>query len=272
VAGTAALAADAMTRALAAAADEAGVPADGLLSVVIGTPGVVDPVTYAVDIAIDIAWDPALPGALRELLGCQVGVENDVNLAAQAELAHGRATDADDFVLLWVGRGLGMAVVLGGRLHRGASGGAGEVGYLPVPGAPLPTMISYPRASAFQSLAGGDAVRALVAKHGLDEADPAAAVAAIGADHPLLDELGDRLAVGVAAICAVLDPNLVVLTGDIGRAGGDPLAERIERAVTRMVPVHPAVRVTDVAGNAVLAGAVQVAVRMARDTVFDTLA
>ncbi len=262
---------DDVHRALSAATAEAGVPEDGLQAVVIGTPGVVDPVTAAVDLAIDVpAWTPALPAELRRLLGCPVGVENDVNLAALAEQAHGGAGDVDDFVLLWISRGLGVGIVLGGRLHRGASGGAGEVGYLPVPGATLPTVISDPRASAFQSLVGGDAVRVLAAVHGLDGSDPAAAVAAaVAAGNPLVAELGDRLAVGVAAICAVLDPSLVVLSGDVGRAGGTALADRIQQAVPRIAPVHPAVRPTEVAGDAVLAGAMHVATRTARDAVFD---
>jgi predicted NBD/HSP70 family sugar kinase len=265
---------DDLHKAIGAATEEAGVAGDGLRAVVIGTPGVVDPVTDAVDLVVDIpAWSPALPAALRERLGCRVTIENDVNLAALAEQAHGGAGDADDFVLLWVSRGLGVGIVLGGRLHRGAGGGAGEVGYLPVPGAALPTVVSGPREAAFQSLVGGDAVRALAERHGLDGSDPAAAVAIAAAtpDHPLLDELGERLAVGVAAICAVLDPSLVVLSGDVGRAGGTALAERIERAVPRIVPVHPAVRPTEVAGEPVLTGAIHVATGAAREAVFEAL-
>ncbi|MCO1658622.1 ROK family transcriptional regulator [Pseudonocardia humida] len=263
---------DGLHKALSAATAEAGVPEDGLQAVVIGTPGVVDPETDSVDLAVDVpAWSPELPEALRRRLRCRVGVENDVNLAALAEQAHGGAAGADDFVLLWVSRGLGIGIVLGGRLHRGASGGAGEVGYLPVPGTALPTVVSDPRAAAFQSLVGGHAVCALAARHGLDDSDPAAAVAAAAAtaDHPLLDELGDRLAVGVAAVCVVLDPSLVVLAGDVGRAGGAALAGRIQRAVPKIAPVHPAVRTTEVAGEAVLTGAIHVAVATARDAVFD---
>jgi predicted NBD/HSP70 family sugar kinase len=265
---------DDLHKALSAATAEAGVPEDGLQAVVIGTPGVVDPETYAVDLAIDIpAWNAELPAALRRRLRCRVSVENDVNLAALAEQAHGGAGGAEDFVLLWVSRGLGVGIVLGGRLHRGASGGAGEVGYLPVPGTSLPKVVSDPRAAAFQSLVGGDAVRALAARHGLDDTDPAAAVAAAAATgHPLLDELGTRLAVGLAAICVVLDPSLVVLSGDVGRAGGTALAERIERAVPRIAPVRPAVRPTEVAEDAVLTGAIRVATAAAREAVFDALA
>ena len=61
--------------------------------------------------------------------------ENDVNLAAIAEAHSGAARGVDDFALVWIGRGVGLAVVLGGKLHRGAAGAAGEIGYLPVPGA-----------------------------------------------------------------------------------------------------------------------------------------
>lgn len=174
-------------------------------------------------------------------------------------------------MLLWVGRGLGLAVVLGGRLHRGASGGAGEVGYLPVPGAPLPTRVTEPGAAAFQSLVGADAVQALAAAGGLEQPSASAAVAAaVAGDHPMLDVLGERLAVGLAAICVVLDPRLVVLSGDVGRAGGVALASRIEQAVPRIAPVHPTVLVTGVAGNAVLAGALEVATDMAREAIFDS--
>jgi predicted NBD/HSP70 family sugar kinase len=260
--------------ALRAALRQAGVPAGGLRSVVIGTPGVVDPATGDVDLAVDVpAWHPGLPVALRERLRCPVTVENDVNLAALAEQAHGRAADVSDFVLLWIGRGLGLAVVLGGRLHRGASGGAGEIGYLPVPGAPLPALVTEPRATAFQSLVSAEAVLALAATHGLEAPTAREVVAtAVAAGHPMVNELGERLAVGLAAICVVLDPSLVVLSGDVGRAGGVALAGRIQQAVPRIAPVHPTVVVSSVTANAVLAGALHVSAGMAREAVFDDTA
>ncbi len=73
-----------------------------------------------------------------------VTIENDVNLAAMAERATGTAAGADDFVLVWIGIGIGLAIVLDGRLHRGVGGAAGEIGYLPVPGVPLPQDVSHP--------------------------------------------------------------------------------------------------------------------------------
>jgi predicted NBD/HSP70 family sugar kinase len=201
-----------------------------------------------------------------------------VNLAAVAEHRVGAATDRDDFVLLWVGRGIGVAIVLGGRLYRGASGGAGEVGYLPVPGAPLPSARRGrgPLRGGLQSLVGAEAVRALARDHGFRRRSAEDAIRAASESgergQPLLDEFAARLAVGVAAVCAVLDPGLVVITGDVVRAAGDSLAPRIAEQVAAMSPLHPDVRPSGIEGNAVLRGALLTAVAAAREQLFDSTA
>ena len=69
---------------------------------------------------------------ISDAIDVPVEGENDVNLAAVAEREVGRAVGVDDFVLLWAEEGLGAAIVIDGRLHRGATGGAGEVGFLPL--------------------------------------------------------------------------------------------------------------------------------------------
>ena len=85
-------------------------------------------------------------------------LDNDVNLAAVAERAVGAARDAASFALLWMGDGLGVSVDLGGSVHRGASGGAGEIGYLPVP---REAAAIDPDANDLTDLIGGDAVAAI---------------------------------------------------------------------------------------------------------------
>ena len=155
-------------------------------------------------------------------------IENDVNLAAMAERAAGAAAGADDFVLVWLGGGLGLATILGGRLHRGTAGAAGEIGYLPVHGAPLPTDIRHPASGGFQALAGGSAVaRSRPATASPPPPAAEAVQAAVSCRPPssaFLDDLAHRVAVGVASVCVVLDPGLVVLGGEVGRAGGTALA------------------------------------------------
>jgi hypothetical protein len=142
--------------AVAAACRAARIEAAQLRAVVIGTGGMVDPRTGDVRLSVNLPeWHEGVLGALRGDLRRPVTIENDVNLAAMAEHAQGAARGADDFVLVWMGVGLGLAAILGGRLHRGARGAAGEIGYLPVPGVPLPEDLTHPAAGGFRSLADG---------------------------------------------------------------------------------------------------------------------
>lgn len=150
-----------------------------LRSVVIGTPGVVDPRTGDVRFSFDLpGWHEGIHEALARDLRRDVKIENDVNLVAIAERTLGAAREADDFVLLWVGRGIGLGVVLGGRLHRGRSGSAGEIGYLPVPGVPLAEDVrAVPGrlpslAGGLQSLISAEAVVELAATYGFEGRTP----------------------------------------------------------------------------------------------------
>jgi predicted NBD/HSP70 family sugar kinase len=249
---------------------------------VIGSPGVVDPRTGDVEFAFDLpSWHAGVLEGLRTDLRRPVVIENDVNLVAVAEQAYGAANGADDFALIWVDRGIGLAVMLGGRLHRGMSGGAGEIGYLPVPGVPLPEGVTESMtwgkpalAGGFGSLVGADAVRDLARSHGFAEPTAIECVQVAVADEerggPFLDELATRISYGVASVNIVLDPGLMVIAGDLGRAGGRPLAGRVEDAVARICPTRPQVAVTEVEGNPVLRGAIHAALVRAREEVFST--
>jgi predicted NBD/HSP70 family sugar kinase len=256
----------------------AGVDLDRLSALVIGSPGVVDPQTGDPQLAVNLpAWHEGALDALRDVLHKPVVIENDVNLAAMAERAAGAAVGADDFVLVWMGVGLGLATMLGGRLHRGTTGAAGEIGYLPVHGAPLHTDIRHPASGGFQWLVGGTAVRELATRHGFGASTPGGAVqaavsAASAASDVFLDELAQRVAVGVASVCVVLDPGLVVLGGEVGRAGGTALASRVAAAVAAIWPSHPRVVPTGVPGEPVLRGAMLAAVDQARAALLASVA
>ncbi|MEV5895148.1 ROK family transcriptional regulator [Nonomuraea fuscirosea] len=249
------------------ACDTANVSLSRLRAFVIGTRGVVDPLTGDVRISVDLpSWHVGVLASLRETLGASVTIENDVNLVALAEHRYGAAAGVDDFVLVWAGVGQGLGVMLGGRLHRGISGGAGEIGWLPVPGQPLPSDVRRPQTGSFQRLVGHDALRGLAEERGVAGATVPDLVRGGGDDY--LDAVAARLALGVAAVTVVLDPGLIVLSGDIGRAGGERLAAKVEEAVARMCPSRPSVVVSRVAGNPVLRGALVAALEQAREQVF----
>ncbi|MET9955542.1 ROK family transcriptional regulator [Streptomyces sp. NPDC006339] len=255
-------AADRAVALLERTAAEAG--AARLHSVAVGAPGLIDPATRELrDTAQLPEWHRRLIAALQERLPATVLVENEVNLAAVAELREGAAREhRDTFVLLWLGQGVGAAVVLDGRLRRGASGGAGEIGFLPVPGTSgLPS--AHGCDGGFDELACAGAVDALARAHGLD---PATALES--GDDPFLDALADRLAIGAAAVAAVLDPGCVVLAGETGHRGGPELAARVEARLAELSPLPTEVRATALGDAAILRGALLTARDAAQDALF----
>lgn len=263
-----------------------------LHSVAVGAPGLIDPGTGELRDSSGLpAWHRSLVAALRKELPAAVLVENETNLAAVAEQRAGAAQDRDTFVFLWLGHGVGAAMVLDGRVRRGASGGAGEIGFLPVPGTGgLPSATDC--TDGFHALAGSAAVSALAARHGLPAPaatgpEPAAAAtvsaavravdmgstgAGTGPDAErsaaFLDALAAGLAVGAAAVTAVLDPGCVVLGGALGYAGGATLAARVERRLAALSPLATEVRAGRLGGAAVLRGALFAARDAAQDDLF----
>ncbi|WP_244373656.1 ROK family transcriptional regulator, partial [Streptomyces griseorubiginosus] len=147
-------------------AKEAG--ADRLHTVGIGAPGLIDPATGELRDSTGLPeWHRRLVAALQERLPeARVSIENETNLAALAEQRDGAARDRDTFVLLWLSHGTGAAVVLDGKLRRGASGGTGEIGFLPVPGTTgLPSATDCE--GGFHSLAGAAAIGRLATERGI---------------------------------------------------------------------------------------------------------
>jgi predicted NBD/HSP70 family sugar kinase len=131
-----------------------------------------------------------------------------------------------------------------------------------------------------QWLAGGSAVRALAAEHGISAPTAAEAVQAAvsgaggggGGEGAFLDELARRVAVGVASVCVVLDPGLVVLGGEVGKAGGTALADRVAAGVASIWPSRPRVVPTGVPGEPVLRGAMLAALAQARAALLASVA
>jgi len=253
------------------ACETAKIEMSRLHAFVIGTKGMVDPRTGDMRFSYDLpAWHAGVLASLRDRLGESVTIENDVNLVALAEHRYGAGVGHDDFVVLWTGVGQGLGIMLGGRLHRGVLGGAGEIGWLPVPGEPLPADVAHPTSGSYQRLVGPEAMAELAGRHGVpgESASEQVGAAVAGGFRAYLDELAHRLAIGVAAVSVVIDPGLVVLSGDVGTAGGAELASRVERAAARMCPTGPSVVPTGVTGNPVLRGALVAALDRAREEVF----
>ncbi|MCW7945265.1 ROK family transcriptional regulator [Streptomyces hygroscopicus] len=273
-----------VAEALEGAVKAAGLAATDVHRVVIGTPGAFDPNTGRLRYASHLpGWhSPALLDELAAALPVPLEYENDVNLVALAEQRLGAARGHEDFVLLWNEGGLGAALVLGGRLHRGWTGGAGEVGFLPVPGAPLVRQVTRANSGGYQELAGSQSIPGLARELGVTDlptgpyTEVAAALVAQGADSAtgphrrLLETYATRLATGLAALVSVLDPELVVLSGTSLTAGGEPLRTLIQAELEELAASRPCLVIGDVREHPVLRGALESALATTRDEVFDT--
>jgi predicted NBD/HSP70 family sugar kinase len=262
----------AVADAIQAACRQARIPLRRLDQVHIGVPGSYDERAESIRYVDVPGWaEPGLVAEIRAKLRTEVSVDNDANLAAVAERSRGMAGDADSFVLLWLGEeGLGLAIDLGGTLLRGARGGAGEIGYMPV-GLPAHGDEGGPAAvHDFHDLVSGQAVRELARRHGIEAATGHGAVstaAGLGnAARGFMDELAIRIAVGLAAVIAVLDPPLVVLAGDVGQAGGPPLAAAVMAALRKLSVLETSVAATAVTDDAVLLGALDAGLGKVRAT------
>jgi predicted NBD/HSP70 family sugar kinase len=252
---------------------QAEIDPDRICQGVVGTPGVIRPGEDHLSLV------PQLPGfessgvlgRIADLVEAPVVFENDVNLAAMGEHAGGVARGCDEFVFVSIGAGVGMGAVHGGSLLRGASGLAGEIGYLPLP-APAdtgaPTRSGRWREGSFEQWVSAAAVVECAREHGLGEACTAAEVferAAMGEDDAatVVDVIAQRLGNGIAAIAAVLDPEMVVLGGDVGCAGGQPLADSVIRTLTKVSPFRPRIAISRLGAEATLTGAVELGLRLA---------
>ncbi|WP_433203400.1 ROK family protein [Dactylosporangium sp. CS-047395] len=249
---------------------EAGIARDPVAHVQIAVAGSYDQrgdVLHHVEVP---GWGrPGLVEDLRRRLGVPVGVDNDVNLAAVAERAHGAGRDAESFALLWLGEaGLGLAIDLGGTLLRGARGGAGEIGYMPIGSG-----------TNFQKLVGGLAVLDLAAEHGFAAPTAAGSIAAVmaraaeddAAALKVVSTLAGRIAIGLSAVVAVLDPPLVVIGGEVGQAGGELLGTAVAAALSEAAPLDTTIATTQVQDDAALLGAQEAGRASVRETLLADL-
>ncbi|WP_244409062.1 ROK family protein [Stackebrandtia nassauensis] len=243
-----------------------------LHTVVVAAPGFINQNTAELLPGYEFpGWDAELLPGLIDALDVPIAFENEADLAGTAELHHGAGAGRRDLAVLWLDRSVGASVILDGALRHGASGGSGEVGKLALPGAHLPAP---GRASGgFHSLVSSEAVLALAADHGVETGPVAEVVArACEADDmastSFVDALAARIALGALGLVAVVDPGLIVMSGDIGRAGASVLADRVAAHLSTLDATVTDIVPSTLPDNPVVTGAVLSALHIARDDVF----
>lgn len=229
-----------LTQAITTAADG---DRDALVG--IGAPSVIDFATGTARSSVNIPLkDVPLRQALGERTGLEVVVDNDATVAALAEATDDETGEVvvDVLTMLTVGTGVGGGIIIGGRIFRGATGAAPELGHLIVAadlsrGAPA-GQPAFPQPASLEAHAAGRVLDALAEERGY--ADGRAALAAAQDGHADAIEafrlLGSRLGVGIANLINAFDPNEVVIGGGVSAAGDLLLQPAVEAAWPLVLP------------------------------------
>lgn len=213
------------------------------IGAVISMPGVVSAegdVTLAP--AFGLTPSRRVQDVVAEASGLHTIAENDVNLMALGEWMDGAGRDGGDFALIYVGDGIGSAMMLDGRVHRGVTGSAGEIGFLPWNGhlptsggtiGPLEGEWSIPALTAKAEAAGIE----LGGQHVIDVLEDSGALEA----QRLLDDALNAWAYPAIVTACVINPGRIVFAGETTRlsdAGRERLAARVHASSTSPVQVR----------------------------------
>lgn len=230
----------------------------------VGVPAAVNPATGILNLAANLPGLEAvdLHARLTRALGCPVAIENDVNLALLGEVASGSGQGKRDIAFIALGTGVGAGLMVNGRLLRGATGGAGEIAYLP-----LPDHRTTARSLAqghFETMVGEAGIREAFARRG-GAADVSVRtifdLATAGDARALqtIDELAGHVALGIVSLIALVDPELVVLGGSVGAR--PELIERVQAELAARFDRPVPIVASNTGSRAGLAGALEMARR-----------
>jgi glucokinase len=232
----------------------------------IGVPSVVDFATGRIRYSVNV---PLADLPLRELLsdraGLPVFVENDASCAALAEAYQGTELVTSDLVMYTVGTGVGGGVVIGGRLFRGHTGAAPEMGHqiigMDLYGDRVPEGAEkFPQTGSLESFAAGRVLDRLARESGYDDGKAAVAAAQEGDETAArtVRWIGERLGVGIANAINLFDPQEVVIGGGVSAAGElllGPAREVAWRFVLHGVGTGTTIRLARRGGEAGVVGA-----------------
>jgi len=234
----------------------ANVPVSELAQIVIGIPGAVNPATGVISNAPNLEYldNLVLSNLIQSKFDVPTLVENDVNVAALGELEKSKT---EDFGFIAIGTGVGMGLILDGELRRGFNGGAGEIGYLPLG----ENVNQLSKEGHFEELIGGHAVESkylkqVKSKKTLIEIFESASKGDL-ISKKIVDELGSNIALGIRAICSVLDLGEIILGGGIGSR--EDLYSKIVEELQRTMQNPPSVKISTLGARAGLVGAMSYA-------------
>jgi predicted NBD/HSP70 family sugar kinase len=235
-----------------------------LRGVAIAVPGVLSGGVVRLAPSVGLVDGEQIGDSVQQALGVPVLVDNDVNLMAAGEHSAGAGADVADLLLLHVADGIGAGLILDGRVRRGATGAAGEVGFLPLERDDRGHDGIGPFEARWSASAIAEQVVALApGKRPTDPVRQLVELSRVNADAAAyLDEVLHAWARLIVACVCVVDPGRVLLSGAAVELD-DPALDRLQSLVARAAPATTEVRRAVLGDRAVLHGAVSYALSAA---------
>jgi glucokinase len=241
-----------------------------IYGIAIGVQGLVNSREGNVLYAPALGWyELALKQLIEQRSGLPVFVENDVNLAVMGEYWFGAGQGVRNLVLLSIGNGVGAGLIIDGALYRGAHEAAGEIGYFLTPADPLPAHLLEPGPMESQISDAGVTQRArqVLANNlpveQLQTINCQEVCDAVHAQEPwalkIVDEIVEHLTVAVANLSLVVDPELVVLAGNLV-ASADTIIPALANRLEKIVPCPPRLIASELSNRATVMGAIALTV------------
>jgi predicted NBD/HSP70 family sugar kinase len=262
---------DQIARLTAQLAREVDSDLSGVLCTAIGAPGVVNKKTGGIELAPNIAGLDALDvaAALSARIGGRVVVENDVNLALLGEIWQGCAHHSAQAAFLALGTGVGLGLTANGRLIRGATGGAGEIGYLPLGGDPFAPESRSQGALEYEIGARG-IMRRFRSRGGVGAKNVQEIFNQLAVGDPIatkvIDETARTAALAVASVAVIFDPELIVMGGSVG--GHRELIPRVRAHLASCAPRSVELKESALKTRAGVVGALAVALNTLHENLF----
>jgi predicted NBD/HSP70 family sugar kinase len=272
---------DSLLRAILDLLSERSLQPSDIWAACVAAPGIIDPDEGLVKFLPSMSelHGDLLARTLADELGCAVIVDNDLKLAVEGELWKGTLHDVSSLVLIEWGERVGAGLLLNGSLYRGASNDAGDIGFLdllaesPIDGTRHGD--GWPELGPFESWVGGAELIAQATENAVRSGDDTfidavdgrrdhealqIVLSAVQANNPSAIEavvtIAERFAVGIAAIRALLDPQLIIIGGPMARAG-DSLLNALHAALATQVLNQPALEISSLGDDAVVLGAIR---------------
>ncbi|WP_409345512.1 ROK family protein [Paenibacillus sp. MBLB4367] len=251
----------ALEKGLAALLEQSGFEKSRLIGIGVGLPGITQRRNGTISYSPSTGWmDLPVQQEIEEKLGMPVIIENDVNMMTLGEYYQGVGKESATLVNMYVGTGIGAGILINGQLYRGSKEAAGEIGYMLVgpigkrgrgefgvfeSNYSVPGIYEKAKAILPSLIEESSIIEQLVTVAGEGDAEA----------QRLLDDVYKHWASGMANVASVLDPELLILSGELVHID-DKGVQTIQEMLSAWVPVVPQIKIAALGDRAGIIGAV----------------